>query len=228
NLVGNSITAVDGRPLFAAAYDLVSAPLERAVLSPARARLLAGAAGRVLEVGAGTGANLPWYPAGLDTLDLCEPDPFMRRRLERRVAARAWPFPVRVHAVGAEGPFPAEADDGYDLVVSTLVLCTVPDPQAAARAVRRALAEGGRVAYLEHVHVGGLAGRVQTLLSPWWGRVAGGCHLDRPATAALRSAGLVPVEQRWIRLPPPLGLAVAGQAIIRRRPPYPGPPTGSA
>lgn len=202
-------------PLLASAYDLVTAPLERRVLAPARARLLAGATGRVLEVGAGTGANLAWYPATVDALDLCEPDPHMRRRLSRRVASQDWPFTVTVHDVAATGPFPAPA---YDLVVSTLVLCTVADPQAVAAALRAVLTEGGRVAYIEHVGVGGVVGRLQTLASPLWGRVAGGCRLDRPATAALRGAGLVPIEQRWLRLPPPLLLAVSGQAIIRRRP----------
>lgn len=217
-----------GHPLLAAAYDLVTGPLERSVLAPARARLLAGATGRVLEVGAGTGANLAWYPATVDALDLCEPDPHMRRRLARRVASREWPFPVTVHAAAATGPFPASA---YDLVVSTLVLCTVADPQAAVAALRAVLAEGGRLAYLEHVGVGGMVGRLQAMASPLWGRVAGGCHLDRPATAALRAAGLVPIEQRWLRLPPPLLLAVSGQAIIRHRPepplaaPTPAPAT---
>lgn len=204
-----------GHPCLAAAYDVATAPLERSVLAPARARLLAGATGRVLELGAGTGANLPWYPATVDTLDLCEPDPHMRRRLVRRVAARRWPFAVAVHDVDATGPFPGTT---YDLVVSTLVLCTVPDPQAAVGAFRAVLADGGRFAFLEHVHAGGLAGRLQALASPLWGPLAGGCHLDRPATAALRSAGLVPVEQRWLRLPPPLFLAIAGQAIVRQRP----------
>ena len=202
-------------PLLAATYDLAIAPLERAVLGPARGRLLEGAAGRVLEVGAGTGANLPWYPATVTSVDLCEPDPHMRRRLVRRVASRVWPFTVAVHDADATGPFPGDA---FDLIVFTLVLCTVPDPPAAVAALRTVLADGGRLAYLEHVHAGGLAGRLQALASPAWGHLAGGCHLDRPATAALRAAGLVPVEQRWLRLPPPLFLGLAGQAIVRRRP----------
>ncbi len=204
-----------GHPLLAAVYDLATAPLERSVLAPARAQLLAGAHGRVLEVGAGTGANLAWYPAGVDSVDLCEPDPHMRRRLGRRVASLQRPLEVTVHPAAATGPFPSAT---YDLVVSTLVLCTVPDPQAVAAALRGVLAPEGRIAYLEHVQAGGLGGRLQSRLSPLWGHVAGGCHLDRPATAALRSAGLVPVEQHWLRLPPPLLLAVAGQAIVRRRP----------
>ncbi len=204
--------------LYAAAYDRVTAPLERSTFGPARQRLLAGVSGRVLEIGAGTGANLARYPDTVDHLDLCEPSPDMRRRLERRIAARPWPFSVTVHDATAEGPFPAPA---YDVIIATLVLCSVPDPAAAAAAISGVLADGGRVRYIEHVHAGGLAGRLQSLLSPLWSRVAGGCHLDRPATAALRAAGLVPVEQRWLRLPPPLVLAVEGHAIHRRRPPAP-------
>lgn len=203
---------------FAAAYDGLCAPLERTRLGPARGRVLAATSGRVLEVGAGTGANLRWYPETVDHLDLCEPDPSMRRRLERRLAAGRWPFSWAVHDAPAEGPFPA---GGYDAVVATLVLCTVPDPAAAAAALRAALADGGRVLYLEHVHAGGLAGRLQSRLSPLWGRLAGGCQLDRPATAAIRAAGLVPVEQRWLRLPLPLVLAVEGEAIVRVRPDRP-------
>jgi len=204
-----------GRPLFAAAYDVMTAPLERSRFGPARGRILARASGRVLEVGAGTGANLEWYPAAVAHVDLCEPDPHMRRRLERRLARGRWPFSVAVHAADAEGPFPAA---GYDVIVATLLMCTVPDPAAAATAMRAVLADDGRLCYIEHVHAGGWLGRVQSAVAPLWARVAGGCHLDRPATAALRGAGLVPVEQRWLRLPFPLGLAVEGEAIIRVRP----------
>ena len=207
------------------AHAAVTAPLEGPLLGPARDRLLAGARGRVLEVGAGAGANLARYPRAVDRLDLCEPDPGRRRRLERRVASRPWPFEVAVHPATAAGPFPAAP---YDMIVSTLVMCTVPDPQATAAALRGALAEGGRVAYLEHVHGGGLPGRLQARLSAAWQRLPGGCHLDRPATAALRAAGLVPVEQQWIRLPPPLLLAIVGQAVVRSRPTDAAPPPGPA
>jgi len=204
-------------------------------LAAARARVVAGAFGRVLEVGAGSGANLGWYPPTVDHLDLCEPDPKRRRRLERRLTAGRWPFSVVVHDRGAQGPFPAQE---YDVVVATFVLCSAPDPGAAAAAMRAVLAprsggtigplvEGGRVHFLEHVHAGGLLGRVQSRLSPRWARVAGGCRLDQPATAALRGAGLVPVEQRWFHLPPPLGLAIEGEAIARIRPTEPKAEGGS-
>jgi len=203
---------------------MLLAPLERTRLGPARGRVLGGARGRVLEVGAGTGANLRWYPPTVGHLDLCEPDLHRRRRLERRVSAGRWPFTVAVHDLGAEGPFPAGA---YDSVVATLVLCSVPDPEAAAAAMRAALADGGRLRYLEHVRAGGLPARLlQGALAPLWARLGGGCHLDRPATAAWRRTGLVPVEQRWLRLPLPLRLAIEGQAIIRvrREPPAEGGP----
>lgn len=202
-------------PVAAAAYDRLAAPLERRVVAAARQRLLSGARGRVLEVGAGTGANLQWYPASVDHIDLCEPNRHMRRRLERRLSSRSWPFSVAVHDVTAAGSFPG---GGYDVIVATLVLCSVPEPAVAAVALRSALADDGALRFFEHVHAGGLLGRLQSVVSPLWTRVAGGCHLDRPATAALRGAGLVPVEQRWVRLPPPLFLGLEGEAIIRVRP----------
>ena len=202
-------------------YDLLMAPLERTRLGPARRRLLAGVEGRVLELGAGTGANLRWYPPTVEHLDLCEPDARMRRRLDGRVATGSWPFSLAVHDVTAEGPFPSGS---YDAVVTSLMMCSVPDPRAATTAIRAVLADGGRYCYLEHVHAGGLLGRLQPLMTPLWSRLTGGCHLDRPATAALRGAGLVPVEQHWLRLPPPLGLAIEGQAIVRVRPEQPGLP----
>jgi len=193
----------------------VLAGLERSTLGAARARVLAGVSGRVLEIGAGTGANLGWYPATVDHLDVCEPDPHMRRRLERRLAQGRYPFTVAVHEVAADGPFPAPP---YDVVVATLVLCSVPEQATVTAAIRSVLADAGRFCYLEHVHAGGLRGRLQSVLSPHWARRASGCHLDRPATAAVRDAGMVPVEQRWLRRPPPFFLAVEGEAIIRSRP----------
>jgi len=169
----------------------------------------------VLEVGVGAGRNLGWYPETVDHIDLCEPDPRRCRRLERRLGAGRWPFTATVHHVGVEGPFPGR---DYDVVVATLVMCAAPDPAAAAAAMRAVLSAGGRVCYLEHVRGGGLLGRLQSAMSPGWARMAGGCQLDRPATAALRGAGLVPVGQRWLRLPPPFGLAIEGEAVIRVRP----------
>src|SRR3954469_9228356 len=104
-------------------YDLTLALGERRGMAARRRDLLASARGRVLELGAGTGLNLRHYPDGVD-LVLSEPDPAMRARLKRRAGSA-----VPVVDAGAERlPFP---DDSFDTVVSTLVLCTVADPDAA-------------------------------------------------------------------------------------------------
>jgi ubiquinone/menaquinone biosynthesis C-methylase UbiE len=128
-------------------YDPFLALGERRGMAAHRRALLAGARGRVLEVGAGTGLNLAFYPASLDELVLTEPDAAMRARLRRRVARR------RPHATVAADraealPF---ADGSFDTVVCTLVLCTVPDPAAALAEFRRVLAPDGRLLFIEHL-----------------------------------------------------------------------------
>src|SRR5262245_49556915 len=117
-----------GHPVFAALYDRITARAERAGLADMRAELLAGASGRTLELGAGTGANATYYPGAVTELVVTEPDPHMARRLRERWAAEPPAFEVEVAEAPAESlPF---ADDSFDTVVSTLVLCTVDDPQA--------------------------------------------------------------------------------------------------
>src|SRR5688500_11413473 len=127
--------------VLASLYDPFLALGERRGMSDNRRALLRGAAGRVLEIGAGTGANLTAYPPDLEGLVVTEPDPGMARRLRRHVA-RHRPD-AEVLCVGAESlPFP---DGAFDVVVATLVLCTVPDPAAAVAEVRRVLRPGGRL-----------------------------------------------------------------------------------
>src|SRR3954451_8011901 len=162
--------------LFAAVYDPFLALGERRGMSDRRRELLAGAAGRVLEIGAGTGANVSAYPGALDALVLTEPDPGMARRLERTVA-RHRPDAQVVRVGAAALPFP---DGAFDVVVSTLVLCTVADPTAAVTEVRRVLRPGGRLLYLEHVRAedARLALR-QDRLAPPWRAFAAGCRCNR-------------------------------------------------
>jgi ubiquinone/menaquinone biosynthesis C-methylase UbiE len=127
-----------------------------------RRRLLAGARGAVLEIGGGTGANLAHY-RDVDRVTIAEPNPFMRRRLDQKLTdARV---PVEVSPAGTEElPFP---DGSFDTVVSTLVLCTVPDQESALDEVRRVLRPGGRLLFIEHVRAGGPqpAGRIAWGLS---------------------------------------------------------------
>lgn len=173
-----------GHRIFAALYDRLGAGRERRWLGPRRAALLAGAAGRVLEVGAGTGANLPHY-GEVEELILTEPDPAMRRRLER--TADALGPRVRVEACPAED-LPV-ADGSVDAVVATLALCSVGSQRAALAEMRRVLRPGGRLLFIEHVRADGRRGRRQDRVTPIWRRVSAGCHPNRETVAAIRSAG---------------------------------------
>lgn len=153
-----------------------------------RAALLSQARGRVLELGAGTGANLAHYPPGLEGLVLAEPEPPMARRLRSRVVEGA-PAPARVLQTAAES-LPL-ADASVDTVVATLVLCTVRDPARVLDEVHRVLAPGGRLLFLEHVRAEDPgAARRQDRVDPVWRRVGHGCRCNRDTAAALLASPL--------------------------------------
>jgi ubiquinone/menaquinone biosynthesis C-methylase UbiE len=135
------------RRFFALTYDRQVAKVEQAGLRAMREGLLANAGGEVLEVGGGTGANLPHYGPGVESLTITEPDPAMLRRLERRVQEEA-PQTNVVKAPAEDLPF---ADNSFDVAVSTLVLCGVDDQSRALRELRRVLRPGGRLIFIEHV-----------------------------------------------------------------------------
>lgn len=200
--------------LLAATYDAALARAERAGLADRRRRLLAAARGRVLEVGAGTGLNLHAYPATIDRLEVLEPDRAMRARLARRAAGTA--LPVEVHAGSLED---APLSPGsYDTVVTTLVLCTVADLDLAVGRIAELLAPGGQLLFLEHGRAPGWRGRAQSLATPVWRRVAGGCRLDRDVPVALRKADFVISDIERFRLSgcsPLLAPAAQGRAWPR-------------
>ncbi len=170
--------------IFAAAYDTMTAPLERAVLAGRRARLLAGLTGQVLEVGAGTGANLPHYQRA-SQVTAAEPDAAMRRRLTARAAAA--PVPVRVTSDAAEALH--HPDAAFDAVVFTMVLCSVTDPRRALAEARRVLRPAGTLIVLEHVRGAGPLAWWQDRLTPLWSLFSAGCHLNRDTAAAIEAAG---------------------------------------
>jgi len=180
--------------VFAALYDLLGRRAEGGPLGARRRELLREASGRVLELGAGTGANLPHYPA-LAELTLTEPDAAMRRRLAPRAAGA--PFPVEVLDAPAEA-LPV-ADGTMDAVVCTLVLCSVDDPLQALSEARRVLRPGGRLLFLEHVRAEGRVARWQDRVDPVSRRLCGGCHPNRDTVAAIRRAGFAVTALR--RLP---------------------------
>jgi SAM-dependent methyltransferase len=158
-------------------------------LEAARAQLLAGAQGRVLEIGAGTGLNARHYPEGVE-VTFTEPDPRMARRVHM-LQARA-----------EELPF----DDGsFDTVVSTLVLCSVDDLERSLREIRRVLAPGGTLLFLEHVRgaEGSRLARWQDRVAPVWRVLADGCRCNRRTLAALEAV-FETVEARDAGFRPPL------------------------
>jgi ubiquinone/menaquinone biosynthesis C-methylase UbiE len=180
--------------LFAAVYDNMMANSEKAGLREIRRAALSRARGRTLEIGAGTGLNFDLYPDAVTELVLTEPEEPMARRLRERAGDRA-----RVLESGADAlPF----DDGaFDTIVSTLVLCTVPDPAAALREIRRVLAADGQLLLVEHVRSEdpGLA-TWQDRLRPAWRFVARGCEPNRDTAANLAAAGFT-VDVEPGRLP---------------------------
>ncbi|MBM3679290.1 MAG: class I SAM-dependent methyltransferase [Actinobacteria bacterium] len=167
-------------------YDLLSRSFERGPGARVRRRLLDGARGEILEIGAGTGANLAHYPAAVTRLVLTEPDRGMAARLGRKLAQAQAPVEL-VRAPAASLPFP---DASFDVVVSTLVLCTVPDPDDALAEIRRVLRADGSFLFLEHVRSSDpRRARWQDRLERPWGLLAGGCHPNRPSVERVRAAG---------------------------------------
>src|SRR5437016_4709439 len=136
-----------GEAVFARLYDRMTAGAEKAGLRAHRQALLADVRGRVLEIGGGTGANVPFYGPGVESLTIPEPAEAMARRLERRLADSPLAAEV-VRATAEQLPF---ADASFDAVVSTLVLCTVEDQQRALGELHRVLRPGGRLLFMEHV-----------------------------------------------------------------------------
>ena len=155
-------------------------------LEPLRRRVCEGLAGDVVEIGFGSGLNVPFYPATITRIAAVEPaDLSWKLAGERLVATR-----VEVQRSGLDGQSLPFEDDSYDAALSTWTLCTIPDVAAALGELRRVLNPGGTLHFLEH----GLAPdervrRWQRRLDPVQKRIAGGCHLTRPILDLLKAAG---------------------------------------
>lgn len=195
--MGRIYDATWGRA-FTAVYDRAFKATEEAGLRQMRAELLAGASGRVLELGAGTGANLELYPDSVERLVLAEPDPHMTKRLRAKLGGSNRAAEV-VEAPAERLPFD---DDSFDTAVVTLVLCTVPNPQAALAEVARVLEPGGRLLFIEHVRAKSpdLA-RWQDRLERPWRFLGDGCHCNRDTVAAIEASPLTLGEVEHDKLP---------------------------
>ncbi len=168
-------------------YDRGMWLLERFSLTRLRRVILAEARGAVLEVGAGTGANLPLYDAGLQVTAVeLRPERLAAAARKARVAGRAAELGVAA-ADAHDLPFPAAT---FDTIVGTLVFCSIHDPLAALAELRRVLRPGGRLLLLEHVRgQTPLTRRLTDWLHPVWFAMQGECHLNRETAAAVAAAG---------------------------------------
>jgi ubiquinone/menaquinone biosynthesis C-methylase UbiE len=173
------------KTLFAATYDRMSRKSEEAGVRALRQDLLADAFGNVLEIGAGTGINLPHYDGNVASLVITEPEPAMLRRLQQKAREQA-PLAKVLRAPAEDLPF---EDGTFDTVVSTLVLCGVDDQERALREARRVLRPGGRLLFMEHVRSDDPAlARFQDRMN-WLNRLIVDCDCNRPTLTTIERAG---------------------------------------
>jgi ubiquinone/menaquinone biosynthesis C-methylase UbiE len=180
-----------------------------------RRRVVPGLRGSVVEIGFGSGLNVPLYPEGVERVYAVDPSAVGRKLAEQRVSAS----PIPIEFVGLEGEHLPLGDGSVDAALSTFTLCTIPDVSRALRELVRVLRPGGRFHFLEH----GLCpepatARWQHRLNGFQQRIAAGCHLDRSIDRLVQDAGFDIQELRndWFRGPrlsKPWGYLYKGIAI---------------
>jgi ubiquinone/menaquinone biosynthesis C-methylase UbiE len=204
-------------PVFARMYARMAAEFEAKGAAEHRDEALAELTGRVVEVGAGTGANFTHYPSTVTEVVAVEPEPYLRQ-IATEAAASA-PVPVTV-VNGVADRLPV-TDASCDAAASSLVLCTVGDPAAALAELRRAIRPGGELRFFEHVRAEtpGFA-RFQRTVDVVWPRLGGGCHASRDTVAAIESAGFAIEKLRRFTFRPSLVVAPVAPHVIgvARRP----------
>ncbi|WP_448204851.1 class I SAM-dependent methyltransferase [Azospirillum sp. sgz302134] len=169
---------------------LINWIMGQALLGKFRSRVVGEARGRVLEIGIGSGRNLPFYGAAADEVVGVDPSPELLAMARRAAAESSRPVTLPVTLVEQTAERLPFEDDSFDTVVVTWSLCSIPDPSAALREARRVLKPAGELRFVEH----GLAPaqgvqRWQHRLTPLWSRCSGGCHLDRKMDDLIRAAG---------------------------------------
>ncbi|HEX4377786.1 MAG TPA: methyltransferase domain-containing protein [Steroidobacteraceae bacterium] len=183
---------------------------DNAELKELRARALAPAQGRVLELGFGTGLNLPFYPPAVTEIVAVDPNPGMSRIAHERMQALG--RTVEHHQISAESlPFDRNS---FDNVVCTLTLCSIPNVTAALEEVSRVLKPGGQLLFFEHGrHADASVARWQDRFDPLWGRVFDGCHINRDIAQLVRAAGL---QMSGVEHPPMRGPRMVSYLYLGR------------
>ncbi|MCX5045116.1 methyltransferase domain-containing protein [Aldersonia sp. NBC_00410] len=193
---------------------LVNLTCGSSTITPLRDRVCAGLHGEVVEIGFGSGLNVPHYPAGVASVTGVEPADLGWRLARKRLDATV----IHVKRAGLNGESLPFEDNSFDSALSTFTLCTIPDVAAALREVHRVLKPGGALHFLEH----GSAPdedvrRWQRRLEPIQKRVAGGCHLTREHVALVTAAGFTVVEcEQFYQdgVPHPYGAATLARAVV--------------
>jgi ubiquinone/menaquinone biosynthesis C-methylase UbiE len=204
-------------PLFARAFARGVDQMDERGAAGHRRRLVAGLAGRVVEIGAGTGANFRHYPSSVSEVLAAEPEPYLRERALAAAAAAALPITV-VDAVADRLPLD---DASCDAAVASLVLCSVGDQAAALAEIRRVLRPGGELRFYEHVcSTNAGRARAQRALDIVWPRFGGGCHAGRDTLRAISDAGFAVEEcDRFSFRPNVLAAATSPHVLGRARSP---------
>ncbi len=171
-------------PILAKIYDTVLAPTERMGVRDQRRRLMSGLTGRIVEIAAGTGLNVPLYPATAAEIHAIEPDQHMLDRLIAKAPGSTVPlFLYRGDALHL--PF---IDEAFDAAIVAFALCTIPDPTRALDEVHRVVRPGGILRFLEHVRSSSeRTARWQDRINPMWGKVSGGCRLNQSTVEILET-----------------------------------------
>ena len=176
-----------------------------------RHQTIGAARGHVLEIGVGSGLNLPIYGSAVDQVCGIDPSPELLNHASERLPSARVPV-LLVRASAEQLPF---SEAAFDSLVMTWTLCSIPDPSAALNEMRRVLKPGGRLVFVEH----GLSPepritRWQRRLTPYWKRIGGGCHLDRKMDDLMRAAGfrVDALETGYMKGPKPWTFMYQGSA----------------
>jgi ubiquinone/menaquinone biosynthesis C-methylase UbiE len=186
--------------------------MNRRDLQPIRDRVCAGLDGEVLEIGFGSGLNVPHYPPAVNRVRVVDPATLGRRLAAARVAAS----PVPVEYVGLDGQAIPLDPASIDHVVSTWTLCTIPDVERALGEVRRVLRPGGSLHFVEHgLSPDARVARWQDRLTPLQRLLAGGCHLNRPIGRIIAGSGLelAGLTNYYVQGPKSMGYSFEGRAV---------------